>query len=116
MRAYLLLTGSVATLLLLAGCQPERDRTAEVQAMIQQEVDKRVDNYRQVVLQRCEDQMMEEAVRRTDSILLEEARNWKDTIAKPPKPLRPDRPALRPLLDTTPVRPLLPADTARNRN
>lgn len=117
MRTYLFLSVLLTAILLpLGACRPERDRSAEIQAMIQQEVDRRLNNYREVRLNRCEEDLLKEAVRRVDSILLEEARLYKDTVGKPPKPLRPERPELRPLLDTTPVRPLLPPDSVKNRN
>lgn len=98
--------------LILAGggssCLQERDRSAEVEALIQETIEERLANYERIRRERCREEILDEANRITDSLLIEEARSQKDTLDRPPRPARPQKPEIRQLEDTTPVKPLLP--------
>ncbi|MCB0571041.1 MAG: hypothetical protein KDC66_14805 [Phaeodactylibacter sp.] len=94
-------------LLILASCAEEDRNMLAVQAMIDDEVAKRVESYRQSRLKLCREQALTEASKLADSILLEEARMSRDTLDKPPKPEKPEKPELKTLLDSTPVKPFI---------
>ncbi len=105
MRARIIF--SMYFFLLLSGCSEDDRNQRAVQAVIQEEVEKRVRNYKQVRMQRCNEQALEEASRLADSILLLEARLERDTMGKPPKPEKPEKPEIKTVLDSLPVKPLL---------
>ncbi len=90
------------------GCIKKRDRQAEIEVMIQQEVKDRLASYREARIRQCQEEILEEATRRSDSIMILEALLAKDTLSRPPRPDRPVKPEIRSLDDTTPIRPLLP--------
>ncbi|MCO6477526.1 MAG: hypothetical protein J5I94_12925 [Phaeodactylibacter sp.] len=93
--------------LLLAGCGEDDRNQRAVQAVIEEEVEKRVRNYKEVRMQRCYEQALQEASYLADSILLLEARLERDTMGKPPKPEKPEKPEIKTVLDSLPVKPLL---------
>ena len=92
---------------LLFSCGEDNRNKRAVEAVIAEEVAQRVQNYRQVRLQRCYELALEEASRQADSILLLEARIERDTLGKPPKPEKPEKPEIKTVLDSLPVKPLL---------
>lgn len=92
----------------LSACIKKRDRQAEIDALIQQTIKERLANYRKVRLEQCREKILAEATRQADSIMILEALLSTDSINRPPKPTRPERPEIKLLDDTTPVRPLLP--------
>jgi hypothetical protein len=92
------------------GCLRERDRSAEVEALIQKTVQERLENYEKIRMQRCREEILEEASRITDSLMILEARRKRDTTGRPPRPSRPEKPELPPLEDTIPLEPLLPEE------
>lgn len=96
---------------ILPACLRERDRSAEIQALVEQTVEERLDNYKRIRMQRCHENIRKEATRIVDSLLIVEARREKDTLKRPPKPARPEKPELKTLEDTTAVKPLLPEDS-----
>lgn len=98
---------AISVLPLLSGCgEDDRNKNA-VRAIIAEEVEKRVQNYRSVRMQRCYEKILEEASQQADSILILEARLERDTLGKPPKPAKPEKPKIKTLLDSTPIVPLL---------
>ena len=99
---------------LFAGCGKDDRNKNAVQAVIEEEVNNRVQNYRQVRMERCFDKALEEASRLADSILIREARLERDTLGKPPKPVKPEKPEIKTLLDSTPIRPLLDRDSLKS--
>ena len=101
----------LALFTLTGGCIQERDREAEMRALVEQTVRDRIENYKQVRMERCREDMLVEASRRVDSIMILEATLNSGSGAKPPRPNRPSRPDMRRLDDTLPVRPLLPTDS-----
>ena len=90
------------------GCAKEKDDQARLEEMIEEEVNSRLANYRQIVLAQCRKRMLEEASEIVDSILIEQARLGRDSLLKPPKPSKPEKPEIKSLKDTVPVKPLLP--------
>lgn len=94
-------------LFLLASCAREDQNQQSVQSMIEEEVAKRVENYREARLKLCREQALAEASRLADSILIAEARLELDTLTKPPKPEKPEKPELKTVIDSIPVKPLL---------
>ncbi|MCB9267744.1 MAG: hypothetical protein H6558_22190 [Lewinellaceae bacterium] len=105
MRNWIII--ALSALPLIAGCGKDDRNKIAVQAVIEKEVARRVENYRQVRMQRCYEKALEEASHQADSILLLEARLERDTLSKPPKPHKPEKPEIKTLLDSTPVKPLL---------
>lgn len=93
--------------LALPGCGEDDRNQKAVQAVIEEEVAKRVQAYRQTRMQRCYEQVLEEASKLADSILILEARLERDTLHKPPKPEKPEKPEIKTVLDSLPVKPLL---------
>jgi len=95
---------------LLSACLQERDRSAEIAVLIEQNVEERLERYRRVRLERCREDLIEEATRLTDSILIAEARLEKSRSNRPIPPPRPVRPETRRLDDSIAIKPLLPVD------
>ncbi|MCB9285287.1 MAG: hypothetical protein H6563_14540 [Lewinellaceae bacterium] len=74
--------------------------------LVQKELDKRLQDYREEVWRACRKRALELASKEVDSLVIEWAKANRDTFnrpAKPEKPLEPER--LLPK-DTTPVAPL----------
>ena len=92
---------------ILAACAPERDRSAEVEALIHKNAEERLESFRRIKMERCRESILEEATRVVDSLLIVEARLEKDSSGRPVKPVRPPRPDIRQLQDSSPVKPLL---------
>ena len=91
-----------AVLLLFLAFQEPQTR----EQLIQDKIDGYVNNYRQTQLDKCRDQILERAGYIVDSLLIERARAEKDTISKPPKPIKPITPERINPKDSTPVGPL----------
>lgn len=103
----------------LLACETQEDLQAEVEALIEQRVEERRSSFIATIQKNCERDILVEATRIVDSIIIAEARLKKDTIPKPLRPDRPEVPELKQLKDTSPVSPLfrdsLIVDTS-NRN
>lgn len=92
--------------LVLYGC--EEDQSAELkQQLIDEKVEERVQRLMNNKQIRCREELMENANRLVDSILIARARSNKDTIPKPPKPFKPEQPDAFLLEDTFAIIPLL---------
>lgn len=90
-----------------ASCKQEKtDRSPLLEAALSE----RLEAFRQTQERFCKEKSLEKAVKVVDSILVARARLEKDSLDKPPRPTRPERPALQSPLDSSPVRPLLPAE------
>ena len=105
---------SILLLLFLFGCQsgPDENRVA-VDAFVKQEVEKRLATYKKILEQQCRDNVLEEAGRLADSILISEARLKRDSLLKPPKPEKPEKPEIKALKDSISLDPLF-RDTTTN--
>ncbi len=78
----------------------------DIDAVIEEKVQERLDEFRRVINQRCKDKALEEAGILADSIIIERARLQKDTSERPPRPFRPDQPELMTLEDSLELAPL----------
>ncbi len=87
----------------------------EIDIMIRARVEEKVASYRQIKTERCTEDILVRANAIADSILIEEARLHRDTVGKPPRPLKPQPPEIRHVKDTAPLRPLFDPDTLRSR-
>lgn len=94
-------------LLLFAACQsgPDENQVA-VETFLEKEVTDRLALYQRILNQQCRDNVLEEAGKIADSILISEARLKRDSMGKPPKPTKPDRPELKTLKDSLSLDPL----------
>ncbi|MEM8525758.1 MAG: hypothetical protein AAGG68_14040 [Bacteroidota bacterium] len=93
----------------------KEDRSAELkQQLIAEKVEERVQRLMNNKRIRCREELMENANQRVDSILIARARANKDTIVKPPKPLKPDQPDAFLLEDTFAINPLLKDSTLKD--
>lgn len=93
----------------VSGCRPEEAGDQQrVEALIQEELKKRVEDYRLVVMQQCRERALLKASSLADSILITEARLSRDTLGRPPKPIKPEKPEIKLPKDSLPVQPLLP--------
>ena len=78
----------------------------EIQQLIQNEVDERVNEYVAIRKAQCEEGLLTEATRLLDSILIAEAREMRDTLFQPAKPERPETPTIKKLDEDIPLKPL----------
>jgi len=78
----------------------------EIQQLIKNEVDERVEEYVSIRKAQCEENLLTEATRLLDSILIAEAREMRDTLFQPVKPERPETPAFKKLDEDIPLKPL----------
>ena len=105
---YLLLT-------LLSFCLACESAThVDIDAVIEEKVTERLDEFQRVVNLRCRNRALEEAGLLADSIIVERARRRLDTLQRPIRPMRPDRPELLRLEDSLELAPLF-KDTLRKR-
>ncbi len=88
----------------------------EIQQLIQNEVDKRVEEYVSIRKSQCEESLLTEATRLLDSILIAEAREMRDTLFQPVKPERPETPAFKKLDKDIPLKPLFEKSDSLSNN
>lgn len=93
-------------LLLLALVSCESATHVDIDAVIEEKVAERLNEFERVLMQRCQDRANEEAGAIADSIIIEQARRQKDTLGRPMRPLRPDQPELKTLEDSLELAPL----------
>jgi len=112
MRSFLLLLG---LLFLLAACQESKKKLTKADV-----IDMAVEDKVQVLLtnkrERCRTEALEQAAAIVDSILIARAKASKDTITKPPRPVKPERPEILAPADSTPIRPFLSKDTSATKS
>lgn len=87
-------------LITTTSCKSGEDQSVQVKALVDQLVSDRIQSHKDIRLQRCREEMLREAGEKVDSILLEEARQQRDTVSRPPKPVKPIPPAFRNLPDS----------------
>lgn len=109
---FLLLAGVLLLGLSACGDRPDENKVA-VEIFLERQVEDRLETYRQILAQQCRDNILEEAGKIADSILIAEARLERDTANKPPKPTKPGRPELKKLQDSLALDPLF-RDTTTN--
>lgn len=92
-------------------CNDDRRNEEAVRELIESSVEQRIQNFREVRMQRCYEAVVAAASDIADSILIERALQARDTIPKPPRPARPPKPEVRKPEDSLLVSPFIP-DTA----
>jgi len=99
---------SILAILILFICACEEDQSSELkQKLIAEKEEERVHRLMNNKQIRCREELMENANQMVDSILIARAKANKDTIAKPPKPFKPEPPDAFLLEDTFAITPLL---------
>lgn len=98
---YLFLAFAALFFLLLAFQEP-----ITRQQLIKEKIDGYVNNYRKTQEEKCRNEILERAGFIVDSLLIDRARSEKDTISKPPRPIKPDTPDRKRPKDSTAVAPL----------
>jgi len=97
--------------LFMGSCESATHVDKEV--AIEEKVQERLAEFKRIITTRCKKKVLEEAEKLADSIILERARLLTDSLAKPDKPSRPEKPEtmrikdsllqLAPLFDSTQV-------------
>lgn len=106
-RKWIFTGFSFALLLSFYGCLDRKEYAqSDIDALIEKEVEHRVEVFIRTKEERCMEDILKEANRLADSIMVTQAFFDRDTFSRPEKPLRPDKPHIRILQDTTPVKPL----------
>jgi hypothetical protein len=94
-------------MVLLSGCLSNEEYSqADIQALMDEAVAEKIKSYTKIKAERCEEDLLKEANRLADSIMITEAFFDRDTAMRPPKPEKPEKPALQVIKDPTPVKPL----------
>lgn len=96
---------ALLALLLLAAC--ESATYVDTDKVIAEKVQEQLDEYQKVNDQRCRDRVLIEAGRIADSVIMVRARLMKDTIQRPLRPTRPEKPTVLTLEDSLALKPLL---------
>jgi hypothetical protein len=84
----------------------ESSTHVDIDAVIEENVAERLNEFQRVVNLRCRNRALEEAGLLADSIIIAGARQKLDTMQRPPRPLRPDQPILLELKDSFELAPL----------
>lgn len=106
MGNFLRCTFFIVSVLLLIACDPP-EPSVTVEDLVQQKLQQKITDLHKNRRERCINEALESASLIVDSILIERARLEKDSLAKPPKPTKPEFPDVFILQDTTSaVRPL----------
>lgn len=90
----------------LASCGGDSSTKVQRMAYIEEQVEERIKEYKRILDDRCREDVLEEANRLTDSILLVRARLERDSLDKPPIPDKPEKPEVKTIIDSVPVAPL----------
>ena len=102
-KKYIRFLVSCLLLLLIISCD-ERDEAA-IQALIAENIEENLEQYRAREIARCHQEVLEEALILADSLVLAAALQAKDT-SRLRKPLKPQKPMLKLPVDDTPLAPL----------
>ena len=84
----------------------ERPAEIDIDQVIEEKVQDRLRNFKTVLDRNCMEKVYEDAGKIADSIILEYARQKRDTSQRPPRPIRPEQPELKVLEDTLHLAPL----------
>lgn len=94
------------TLGLSACLDPQEFSTEELQALVDAELEKKIHNYRQVKLERCQKELEARANFIVDSLLFVQTQQQADSLFADDKKQKPRRPEMRKIPDQRPVAPL----------
>ena len=101
-----LLTTAILFILLFTAFQDVEMMTKE--QFIQMHLNEKFQKYKRDNERKCRKKAIEQATQIVDSILISQARNIRiDTVQRPPKPIKPNRPNILSPNDTTPIRPVI---------
>ncbi|MBI5914001.1 MAG: hypothetical protein HY842_01375 [Bacteroidetes bacterium] len=95
----------VLVVLVAVGCHHQPAKTKE--QVMQERLAERLDRWKADMNKKCRREVEEKAVALTDSIIIANARQNRDTSILSVIPGRPTRPDYRPPTDSVPVKPLL---------
>lgn len=101
----------VLVLGLTACLNPQEFSAEELQALVDTELEKKIQNYRQIKLNRCQEELETRANFIVDSLLFLQAQRQVDSLFSNNNKQKPNRPTLRQIQDRRPVAPLF--DTIR---
>lgn len=90
----------------LIGCGEGDDRNVE--EVIRQRANERIAGLTANYLEDCEEDILEVATQRADSLLIERSRKMSRIEGRPPRPPRPGEPPVKELSAPLPLRPLFP--------
>lgn len=94
-------------ILILAGGTLAAFQTVTRADLRAQKLQNRIENFQKVSFEKCWEIVYEDAAAIVDSLMIQRARSKRDTIGKPPKPNRPDKPAIVAPSDSTRIGPLI---------
>ncbi len=112
-RFAFLITLFLAMTALLPGCENEAKRQSQEQALLKSRMEERLDMAREVRREECERRLLDSALYIVDSLRVLDARHALDTIQRPHKPFKPEKPGPGTSLDSLEVKPLLPDSLIR---
>lgn len=95
----------VVLLLLLAACKDTS--YIDTEKVVAENVQEQLDEYKRVSDRRCLDNILTEAGKIADSIILVRARTMKDTLLRPDRPTRPEKPIILSLEDSLALAPFI---------
>lgn len=98
----------LSLLIISSACLSKKDYSeAEIQALMDQELNRKLSDFRANKTKVCAEEALREATRIVDSLLIAEAYYDRDTLSRPLKPDRPDEkaPEIK-VPDTIPLKPL----------
>lgn len=105
---------AIGSSLVLAGCLTKEEYSEkDIQALIDQEVSVKLQNYTRIKNERCQEDLIKEANSIADSIMVAEAFFDRDTAFRPPKPEKPEKPELKGWKDTVALKPLFDRNRLR---
>ena len=80
--------------LLLSACLSKKEYTdEEIQALMDGELQRKIAAYRKSKIDACQEEAFRQATKIVDSLVIAEAYFDRDTLARPPKPIKPDEKA-----------------------
>ena len=84
------------------------EETDNIPILVQKELDRRLEKYKQTILDKCRTKAIEDAEFYIDSLVAEELKlQTSDTIKFPAKPIRPELKGPIILNDSTPISPII---------
>ncbi|WP_044233680.1 hypothetical protein [Haliscomenobacter hydrossis] len=89
---YCLCSTLIASLFLLCtACLSKKEYTEEeIKTLIDRELNRKISEYRNAKIKSCQEEALREATRIVDSLLIVEAYFERDTLSRPPKPVKPN--------------------------
>jgi hypothetical protein len=94
------------TLSLSACLDPQEFSAEELQALVDSELEKKIHNYRQIKMERCQEELEARANFIVDSLLFVQTQRQVDSLFINNNKQKPKRPDLRQIPDQRPIAPL----------